>query len=268
MDDKQIQDIADKVIDALQHLGPSEPSGWSIVASLAPVAALVAAGLVTWIGWRNLKHQQRALKVAVRSDARNLRQKRDADARSEWWKRTQWALEAAASDDPRMYSYGTGGLTLLAQSDLAGPKDKALLDAVWEGTDSEMQDAGIEHLIKTASEQEDLSYEELLSLMSFGPSDVEALERLKEQAKNLSVEDMEKILESYVAATDAQDYAVNAGDEAEPPESVSWFRRLLGRYRKSSSTTHVDDSATSHNNVKYSKEEEDAHHSEGVQPEA
>lgn len=217
MDDRQIQDIADKFIDALHQLAPSEPSVWLIVASLAPIVALVAAGLVAWIGWRNLKHQQKALQVAVRSDARNLRQKREADARSEWWKRTQWALEAAASDDPRMYAYGTGGLSLLAQSDLAGRKDKELLDAVWEGTDTEMQDAGIKYLIKVASEQEGLTSGELRSLMSFGPSDVEALEKLKKQAKNLAVEEMEKVIQSYQKTTDAQD---NDDETAGGPETT------------------------------------------------
>jgi hypothetical protein len=65
------------------------------VASLAPIAALLAAILVAWVGWNNLKHQQTALRVSVQSDARNLRQKRQADGRSEWWRRTQWALEAS-----------------------------------------------------------------------------------------------------------------------------------------------------------------------------
>lgn len=197
MDDKQIQEIADRVVAALEQLAPGEPSVFANLAALTPAAALFAAIVAAIVGWRNLKQQQKALKVTVRSDARNLRQKREADARSEWWKRTQWALEAAASDDPRMYAYGTGMLDLLAQSELAGPKDKELLDAVWEGTDTEMQDEDIEQLIKDASEQEDLTYEELVSLMSFGPADFAAAERLKELGKNVSVEDMERALKYY-----------------------------------------------------------------------
>ena len=185
--DQQIQDIADRIINALEHLAPAAPSGWSIVASLAPVAVFTAALVAAWVGWRNLKHQQRALTESVKSNARSLSQKSKADARSEWWKRTQWALEAAASKDPRIYAYGAGMLDLLAQSELAGPKDKELLDAVWEGTDTEMQDEDIEQLIKDASEQEDLTYEELKSVVSYDGS----FDRLKIPTRKITEEDVE-----------------------------------------------------------------------------
>lgn len=136
----------------LVPLAPAEPSGWSIVASLAPVAALLAAGLVTFIGWRNLKHQQRALKENVRSDARNLTQKRLADARSEWWRRTQWALEAAASKDETMSAYGTGMLTLLAKSELASDEDKDLLDTAWQVDTAAADEESAEEFLRFADE--------------------------------------------------------------------------------------------------------------------
>lgn len=164
MDDKQIQDIADRVIEALQHLAPSEPSGWAL---FPPFAALIAAGVVAVVGWHNLKQQQLALATQVSTHESTLTQKREADARSEWWRRTQWALEAAASDDPRMYGYGAGMLDLLAKSELAGPHDKALLDAVWLDTSTEMQDKGIQQLIEDAGDQTDLTDEEAASLRSF-----------------------------------------------------------------------------------------------------
>lgn len=263
MDDQQIKDIADRLIAALEQLAPGQPSGWTIVASMAPVAALIAAVIAGLIGWRNLKQQQRALRESVKSNAKSLSQKRQADARSEWWKRTQWALEAAASDDPRMYAYGTGMLDLLAQSELAGPKDKELLDAVWEGTDTEMRDEGIKQLIKDAREQEDLSYEELLSLMSFGPDDVEAMEQLREQAKGISVEDMEMVLKQY-QAMDAAASQDEASDDAATTETDGWFNRLRSSFRRSSTAEPVDGSSARGNNVKDSKEEEDGDYSEKV----
>lgn len=197
MTDQEIQDIVNRVIGALHGLAPlppSEPTGLMLIPVFAPVAALIAAGLVTFVGWRNLKHQQFALKTSVRSDARNLSQKRLADARSEWWKRTQWALEAAASKTEPMYSYGTGMLDLLAQSDLAGPEDKALLDAVWEGTSTEMQDADIKLLIQEASEQEDLSYEELVSLISYDESSLPVLEQLLSSSQGVKLETLQRLL--------------------------------------------------------------------------
>lgn len=167
MDDQQIQEIADRVIAALQGLAPDAPSPLADIAAFTPVAALIAAIVAAIVGWRNLKQQQRALKVTVRSDARNLRQRREADARSEWWRRTQWALEAATSGNTIMYGYGTGMLDLLAQSELAGPEDKELLDAVWEGTSTEMRDDGIERLLMLAKEQDGLTVDELASLRSY-----------------------------------------------------------------------------------------------------
>lgn len=253
MNEQQIQDIADRVIDALNGLAPrpTEPNWWEPWAAFGSYVALAAAAVAFIIGWINFRHQQRALRNTVRSDAANLRQKREADARSEWWKRTQWALEASASKDPRMYAYGTGMLDLLAQSELAGPKDKELLDAVWEGTDTEMQDEVIEQLIKDASAQEDLSYEELVSLMSFGQADFDGLERLKEHARNLSADDLEKMLKYYQEASaqdgvvvapsqDPEDDSFGAPIRLEPDESsdttqgfFGGVRRLLNRIRGS-----------------------------------
>lgn len=285
MDDKQIQDIADRVIAALQQLAPSEPSVWMNIAALTPVAALTAAIVAALVGWHNLKQQQRALKESVKSNARSLSQKSQADARSEWWKRTQWALEAAASDDPRMYAYGAGMLDLLAQSELAGPKDKELLDAVWEGTDTEMQDEDIEQLIRDASEQEDLTYEELQSLMSFGPEDVDALERLKERAKNFSAEDMEKMIRSYgrtepVAAPKPEAVAAADADEESllekmaSPESPYGnhefyvnMREFFRKRRNPTDASSVDDSSAADDNGTDSKEENDGR-SQEVRPEA
>ncbi|MEC3851278.1 hypothetical protein [Paenarthrobacter ureafaciens] len=170
LDDQQIQEIANRVIDALNGLQPIAPAPkewWEHVASFGSWAALAAAGIAFWIGWLSLQHQKAVLSAQNEANANTLEQKREADARSEWWRRTQWALEASASENDEMYSYGTGMLDLLARSELASPKDKELLDAVWEVTDTEMQDDSIEQLIDEASRLNGLDEEEAAVVRSF-----------------------------------------------------------------------------------------------------
>ncbi|MHA7271370.1 hypothetical protein [Arthrobacter sp. HLT1-20] len=167
MNDEQIQEIVDRVIEALQNLAPRDPAWWVAWAAFGSYATLLAAVVAFLIGWLSLRQQKNALATQVAANTSSLEQKREADARSEWWRRTQWALEAATSENPTMYSYGAGMLDLLAKSDLAGTEDKALLDAVWEGTSTEMNDEGIELLIQDALDQENLTEEELASLSSF-----------------------------------------------------------------------------------------------------
>lgn len=212
MNDQQIQEIADRIIQALNNLAPGEPTLWTSLVALTPLAALTAAVVAAVVGYKNLRQQQRALNASVRSDARNLRQKREADTRSEWWRRTQWALEAAASDNTTMYGYGAGMLDLLAQSELAGPHDKALLDAVWEVTSTEMEDDSIKQLIQDAREQDDLSYEEVVSLMSFTQADFDKHEELKEQARNMTSEQWERLVKFYAVESEA-------GEEGHPEPS-------------------------------------------------
>lgn len=147
--DPEIQQIIDRVILALQDLAPGESHLWDEIPSFAPVAILIAAGLAFWLGWRTLN------------------QKKEADSRSEWWRRTQWALDATISADTRMYGYGAGILDLLATSTLADKHDKELLDAVWESTSTEMEDEGIQILLNDAGSFTDVSEGEAASVNSF-----------------------------------------------------------------------------------------------------
>lgn len=142
MTDGQIEDLANRFISAVERLSPGEPSGWVIMSSLAPVAALLAAILVTFIGWRNLKHQQAALAVSVQNDDR-----------SEWWKRAQWALEAAVSpDNVQLAAAGSEMLTVLVDSDMASDDDKDLLDTAWRaGTGAVSQQAAVEALAEATA---------------------------------------------------------------------------------------------------------------------
>ena len=86
---------------------------WEIVAALGPLAVLLAGALTFFIGWKTLE------------------QRRKADQRSEWWARAQWAIEASLSDDPRRQETGLGVLDLLAQSDLAGAEEAAIISIAW-----------------------------------------------------------------------------------------------------------------------------------------
>lgn len=91
MDEQQIQEIADRLLEALEGLAPGPP-GWWVIA--APIAVFLAAGVAALIGGLNLRKQQHALTQKRDADAKALKQKQDADDRAEWWRRVQWALEA------------------------------------------------------------------------------------------------------------------------------------------------------------------------------
>lgn len=132
MTDQQIQEIADRVVAALEGLAP----GTNWLAVLLPPFAVLAAALTAFLLGR-----------------KTLDQKSEADARSEWWRRTQWALEATASDtDEKLYAYGTEMLQVLARSKLAGEEELDLLDAVWEESSTEMRDDEIVELLEVSRE--------------------------------------------------------------------------------------------------------------------
>ena len=94
------------------HTGPAE--WWQIVAALGPLAVLLGALIAGVIGWRTLK------------------QKAEADNRAEWWKRTQWALDAVYSGDKKRGTIGLKVLKVLGESELAGDGELAVLEAASE----------------------------------------------------------------------------------------------------------------------------------------
>lgn len=94
------------------HTGPAE--WWQILAALGPLAVLLGAVVAGVIGWRTLN------------------QRAEADNRAEWWKRTQWALDAVYSGDKKRGTIGLKVLKVLGESELAGDGELAVLEAASE----------------------------------------------------------------------------------------------------------------------------------------
>jgi hypothetical protein len=95
---------------------------------LAAVAAAVV-GLLT-------------LRQKAQSDAFALAQKSDADSRSEWWRRTQWAMDRALAGEDDVKALGLAALSVLSQSELAREEELRLLDVAWKSvieTDEDVQ---------------------------------------------------------------------------------------------------------------------------------
>ena len=97
---------------------------WEILSALGPLAVLAAALLTFALGWKTLNQRRRA-------DAAALARRREADQRSEWWARAQWAIESSLSENPRRQETGLGVLNLLAQSELAGEEEVAIISIAW-----------------------------------------------------------------------------------------------------------------------------------------
>jgi GAF domain-containing protein len=100
------------------------PQWWEVVGALAPFAVLLAAVLATVTAFATLRQRAAA-------DRASLEQKRRADDRAEWWRRTQWAIDAATSVDPVRQEAGVEALLRLSYSELATEEDRLILDAIW-----------------------------------------------------------------------------------------------------------------------------------------
>ena len=110
---------------------------WQIVAALSPLAILLAAVVAAIVGLLTLRQQSSA-------DARALAQRTEADNRSEWWRRTQWALDKAMGPDADSKALGLATLSVLARSELARAEELQLLDIAWKSVMTE-DDGPAEH---------------------------------------------------------------------------------------------------------------------------
>lgn len=99
-------------VEVFVHTGPAE--WWEVLAALGPLAVLLGALIAGVVGWRTLQ------------------QKAEADNRSEWWKRAQWALDAVHSGDKQRGAVGLKVLRVLGESELAGTGELAVLQAATE----------------------------------------------------------------------------------------------------------------------------------------
>ena len=87
----------------------ADPDWLRYAAAFAP---LLAAVIAAWIAWRTLA------------------QRRQADRRDQWWKRTQWAIDLAMDRDFSRAIVGLVALKHLAASDLCTDEDYEMLDKI------------------------------------------------------------------------------------------------------------------------------------------
>lgn len=114
---------------------------------------LVAVGVIV-LGMISRQHRKESLARLMTAVSSIPGRKRDLAASSEWWTRTQWALEATVSENEVMNVYGLKMLRALTKSEGADLEEKAMLDAVWRGSFTRMEDDAIDQLIREARELE------------------------------------------------------------------------------------------------------------------
>lgn len=90
---------------------------WEILAAFGPTA-IVAAALIAYLVQReSLNHQREA-----------LNQKTKSDSEAEWWRRVQWAIDAAlANEDPKRQRIGLGMLNDAAKNPHIGSTEQRIL---------------------------------------------------------------------------------------------------------------------------------------------
>lgn len=148
MTDEQIQEITDQFIHALEGMARREPSWLTFVSAATSFGALTAVLVVFGLGTWSLNQQQKALSTGALGGVTDLEREGGTHARSEWWERALWALEATASTSDARYTYGTAILGILAKSNSVSSEEKALFDVVWQASCTRMQDREIDLLLK------------------------------------------------------------------------------------------------------------------------
>lgn len=96
MTDDQLREL----IRALENLEPGDTNWLAVL--IPPFAVLLVGGLAFW-------------------------QKMKSDARAEWWRRAQWALESKASKNKDLKENGLSMLDVLTGSRLAGRDERKFL---------------------------------------------------------------------------------------------------------------------------------------------
>lgn len=91
---------------------------------LGPVLLFLSALIAAIIAWKTYRQRTAA-------DALSYRQRKEADEREEWWRRTQWAIDYASEEHEEKAAIGLAALDLLQVSPLATADDRMLLDTLY-----------------------------------------------------------------------------------------------------------------------------------------
>lgn len=88
--------------------------------------AFIAATVSSVAAWRAVRANKDASTAALDAN-------RQTDARDEWWRRTQWAIDMAIDDNPQRSEIGNRALAELSRSPLADlTTDVPIITAVME----------------------------------------------------------------------------------------------------------------------------------------
>lgn len=82
----------------------------------------------------------------------SLRQRRRADAKAEWWRRTQWAFDQILTDDVDRQDVGVAALDRLGTSELATREDLDLLQAGWDAVLADVPEDGQAYEVERESD--------------------------------------------------------------------------------------------------------------------
>jgi hypothetical protein len=96
---------------------PAQP--WQVWAAFAPLIAAAIAGVIATAA---------------------LWQRRRSDNRAEWWRRAQWAMDAALSDRPAQALMGQRAIYVLSRSRLASTEEFVFLRSATEDPIDAIQD--------------------------------------------------------------------------------------------------------------------------------
>lgn len=135
-----------------QGMISADSESWSQWVAVGVYAVLLVVVVCVALGLISRARHQGALTAQVMRTRFRPKPKVDLAASSEWWTRTQWALEATVSGNEMMNEYGLKMLRALAKSEAADLKEKAMLDAVWQESFTRMQDDAVAQLIEDARE--------------------------------------------------------------------------------------------------------------------
>ena len=131
MDEQQIEEIADRVVDALNGLAPGDPTGWEIAAAFGPAAVFVGGIITLVIGLMSLNRQRINAEKQSADQKEAMAERRRADDRAEWWKRAQWALDASLSESAVRQDLGFKMLERLVTAGSVDREDLELLEPAW-----------------------------------------------------------------------------------------------------------------------------------------